>query len=318
MRLLDVHRPVVLEVVGSGDIALPAWILTRRDWIEQRLHETGALLFRSFQIHTPKQLHEVAESLSGDFPSFAEESSPRHQIEGHVFSSTDYPNEYPIQMHSEYSYAAEWPMKLIFGCLQPAVAGGATPVASTHAVLRRLSASTRAAFGEHGVMYVRHYLPGLGVSWEEAFQSDHRSEVERRCASAGIHTEWLPGNGLRTRQVGSAIVRHPVTSQELWFNHAFFFNVHSLEPLELRELFLAEDEGELPTQTYFGNGRRIPEAMISELRAAYAAETVRFAWQRGDVLVIDNMLMAHGREPFEGPRNIAVVMTDRFRRADLC
>ena len=69
-------------------------------------------------------------------------------------------------------------------------------------------------------------------------------------------------------------------------------------------------EENLPNNTYYGDGTAIEPHVLDELRAAYEAETVEFAWQRGDVLLLDNMLTAHGRAPFSPPRQIVVSMAE--------
>jgi alpha-ketoglutarate-dependent taurine dioxygenase len=66
----------------------------------------------------------------------------------------------------------------------------------------------------------------------------------------------------------------------------------------------------LPANTYYGDGGEIPADVMDHLRAAYRAASVRFDYQRDDVLVVDNMTAAHGREPFTGPRKIAVAMAE--------
>ena len=48
----------------------------------------------------------------------------------------------------------------------------------------------------------------------------------------------------------------------------------------------------------------IPEADLDAVRAAIRAEMILFDWQRGDLLVVDNYLMAHGRRPYRGRRRI--------------
>jgi alpha-ketoglutarate-dependent taurine dioxygenase len=316
-QVFDAQRPVLLQVTAAERIDAPAWMRENAAWVEQELPRRGALLFRGFSVDSTVKLGEFAAALSNDFPHFAEESSPRRRLDAMVFTSTDYPHRFPIQMHNEHSYASVWPMKLFFGCIQPALRAGGTPVASSRAVLARLRPSTREAFRKRGVLYVRNYRRGLGVTWQDAFGTDNRALVDKYCADAGIRAEWLAGDGLRTEQRGTAILRHPRTGEEVWFNHGFFFNVLSVEPRELREALLEQDERELATQTYFGTGDRIPADVVEEVREAYALERVCFAWERGDVLLIDNMLTAHGREPFEGARQIAVVMAERCRRADL-
>jgi len=46
------------------------------------------------------------------------------------------------------------------------------------------------------------------------------------------------------------------------------------------------------------------------VREAFEAETVVFRWETGDVLLLDNMLVAHGRRPFKGDRKIVAALLD--------
>jgi alpha-ketoglutarate-dependent taurine dioxygenase len=100
----------------------------------------------------------------------------------------------------------------------------------------------------------------------------------------------------------------------LWFEHAAFFHISSLEPA-VRDALLAEYKTEdLPFNTYYGDGSPIESSVLNEIRDAYRQAAARFPWQEGDVLLIDNMLTSHGREPYEGPRKIVVAMTDLYSK----
>src|SRR5262249_14514826 len=117
---------------------------------------------------------------------------------------------------------------------------------------------------------------------------------------------------LRTRQVRPAIVKHPGTGESLWFNHVAFWHVSSLEE-RVRDAMLSifKEEG-LPYNTYYGGGGAIDPFVVEELREAYRRETVAFPWERGDLLLLDNMLVAHGRNPFQGQRKVLVAMGDPY------
>ena len=292
-----------------------AWGRAHRDELEALLREHGALLFRGFGLHSVARFEAFVTAISDDAPTFEEESSPRRQVSETVYTSTDHPAAQPIQFHCEYSYSARWPMKLFFGCMLPASEGGETPISDTRRVLARLRPDLVDAFRRRKVLYARRFSPEMGVPWQRAFRTEDPAQVERFCRSAAIEVTWTQDGALRTRQVGDAIVRHPITSDELWFNHAFFFNVHAIEPVEVRAALLesvAEDS--LSTHTYFGDGEPIPIDVIEEIRAAYRAAAIGFHWRRGDALLIDNMRMAHSRTPYAGSRKVVVAMTESFER----
>ena len=95
-----------------------------------------------------------------------------------------------------------------------------------------------------------------------------------------------------------------------WFNQVAFLNEWTLEP-EIRE-FLVDVYGAdgLPFTTRFGHGDPIGEDVVALLNQSYAAHTRREPWQAGDLLLVDNIRTAHSREPYDGPREVLVAMTD--------
>jgi alpha-ketoglutarate-dependent taurine dioxygenase len=307
--------PVIVDASEIGPDPC-RWANANAARIEETLTSAGAMLFKRTTLDTPAKLEEFVRQTSSEMPDFKEESSPRTPVEGRVLTSTDYPNRYPIQFHTEYSYAMRWPMKLYFCCFQPPDFEGETPIADTRLVLSNMRSSTREMFERKGILYIRNYRPNAGVSWQRAFSTDDRKVVERICAEAMIECEWRSGGVLRTRQYGDAIVAHPKTGQPVWFNHAFFFNVRAIKPPSLREVFLTDPADDpLSTNTLFGDGSPIGAETIEELRSLYARASVRHPWERGDLLLIDNMLSAHARAAYKGKRKIVVVMADSCVRS---
>lgn len=308
--------PLVIRpsVVGLDPLA---WARGHREMIEQRVHRHGAVLFRGFPIQSAEAFHAFVEAVVGELMEYRERSSPRHEEGNRVYTSTDHPADQRIFLHNEHSYARRFPLKLFFCCMQPSEEGGQTPIADTRRVLERVPAGVRAKFAEHGWMYVRNFGDGFGLSWQTVFQTSDPAEVEAYCALNGIECEWKPGNRLRTRQVRPATAVHPRTGERSWFNHATFFHVSTL-PAEMRDGLLADfAEEDLPNNTYYGDGSSIEPETIDTLREAYRAETVMFDWERGDVLLVDNMLASHAREPFRGERRVLVAMADPYERTDL-
>jgi len=231
-------------------------------------------------------------------------------VKGNIYTSTDYPASQAIFLHNENSYQQEWPLKIFFFCRRAAEAGGETPITDVRKVLARIAPEIRDRFASRRWMYVRNFGDGFGLSWQSVFQSADKAEVERHCQARGIEVEWKAGDRLRTRAVRSALSRHPKTGEPVWFNHATFFHVSTLEA-GLRDSLLAEfPDGDLPANTYYGDGSPIEPEVLDHLRAAYRAETVSFSWQPGDLLMLDNMLVAHGRAPYSGDREILVGMAE--------
>jgi alpha-ketoglutarate-dependent taurine dioxygenase len=195
-----------------------------------------------------------------------------------------------------------------FYCVQPAGEGGETPLADSRRVFAQIDPEIREEFTRKQVMYVRNYDDdSLDLSWREVFQTDSRAEVENYCAKAGMTVEWNGDKQLRTSQVCQAAIEHPLTGEMVWFNQAHLFHVSSLEH-DVRSFLQSTSGGNEPRNAFFGDGSEIDEAVLDHIRSVYENEKVTFPWQRGDVLILDNILKAHGRKPYRGPRQIVVGM----------
>lgn len=307
--------PLVLRP-GTDGVQLISWAKKNQDFIETKLKETGALLFRGFDVPNMEAFQELIQAVSSDLLEYTYRSTPRTQVQGKVYTSTEYPADKWIPMHNENAYSRSWPMKVFFYCETAAEEGGMTPIADSHQVYERIPAELRDRFAEKEVMYVRNYRSGIDLPWTEVFQTEDRSEVEEFCRKAGMEWEWKD-DGLRTRQICQAVAQHPKTGKMLWFNQAHLFHVSALEP-EVREALLEVcSEDELPRNTYYGDGTPIDEADLDVVRKIYKETQVAFPWEEGDVLMLDNMSVAHGRTPFKGERKIRVGMTEPYGAAEL-
>jgi alpha-ketoglutarate-dependent taurine dioxygenase len=308
-------------VVSSRDTAVTLdrfteWLTAHRAFIERAVLTHGALLFRGFPVHSLTDFEAVTKAASDQLIEYSERSSPRSQVGDKVYTSTDYPASRRIFPHNEHSYALTYPLHLFFGCLEPATRGGETPLVNIRNVTNRISPQTRERFRTRGWMWVRHFGDGMGLSWQTTFQTHDKAAVEAYCRRSKIDAEWLEGDRLRTRQVRPVFGTHPRTGETLWFNHLTFFHISTLDR-ELRDVLLADlPEDELPNNTYYGDGARIEPEIMDELRAAYERETITFSWLRGDVLLLDNMLTAHARASYAGPRRVLVAMADPVTRTD--
>jgi alpha-ketoglutarate-dependent taurine dioxygenase len=308
--------PLLVEPAMEG-VDLVAWASGHRDWIETRLSEHGGILFRGFPVASAGDLERLVAAVAGPALEYRERSSPRSQVAGNVYTSTDYPADQPIYLHNENSYQRTWPGKIFFYCHVEPGEGGETPIADTRRVYQRIAPAIRQRFVDAGVLYVRNFRPGVGLAWQTVFQTGDREAVEEYCREADLEPLWIGEDALRVRSVRPAVIRHPKTGEPVWFNHGTFFHVSTLEA-QVRDALLAQfAEEDLPSNTYYGDGAPIEPEVLAALRDAYRAESVAFPWRRGDVLLLDNMMVAHGRAPYRGPRSILVGMAEPVDRRTL-
>jgi len=303
------YEGVVVMTPKYDLLDLVGWILLNRDNMERLLAQHGAILFRGFAMTSVEAFRSFMSAGFGDLLEYNERSSPRNTVGDKIYTSTEYPREHPIFLHNEQSYNMTFPLKIAFYCAQPAARGGRTPIANTREVLRRINPSARRRLAS-GYLLVRNYGDGLSVPWREAFQTDSKTVVEDYCHKGGISFEWLSRDRLRTRQVRPVVAKHPRTSVLSWFNHLTFFHVSTLHPSISSALLEQVGEANLPTNTYYSNGERFEESLLEELRQAYTQQMRSFDWRAGDVLLLDNVLTAHGRESFQGARKVVVSMCD--------
>lgn len=295
------------QKVGVG---AAAWIGENRERVQKELAMRGGLLLRGFHVDEAGGLAAVARACATNtVMDYSERSSPRKLISSGVYTSTEYPASHPIFFHNENAYAHVWPARLCFSCITAATSGGATPLADTRRVLQRIDPAVRKRFEDVGILYVRSFGGPLGLHWKNVFQVNSARQLEDKCRETGYDFEWLDEQRLRTRRVGQAVVAHPETGDLSWFNHAAFFHRTTLAESIGDALAVVSDD-ELPSNTFYGDGAPIEPEVASAIRDAYRAEAVRFTWQPGDILLVDNLVTAHARDAYSGRRELHVAMLD--------
>jgi alpha-ketoglutarate-dependent taurine dioxygenase len=303
--------PLVVEP-GVAGLRAAEWAGAERARLVAEVEAHGAVLLRGFAVGGAEGFEALARAVTPDLLDYRERAAPRFEVGRNIYTSTEFPADQHIPLHHEMSYSHNWPMKLWFYCEQPAARGGATPIASDREVFKRLDPQIKETFLRKGVMYVRNYGDGLDLTWQDAFQTTDKSVVESYCRRSHMEFEWREGGRLRTRQSRQVVVTHPKTGETVWFNHAHMFHVSNLGA-DVRESLLKEfGEEYLPRNAYYGDGTPIESSVLEEIRETYRHTAVTFPWQKGDLLLLDNVLASHGREPFEGPRKILVAMAELY------
>ena len=312
----DRSLPLLIRPAGSeADVA--SWAANNRPFLDASLRKHGAILFRGFDVQSVEDFERlIVAASSDDWVEYREAATPRSHVSGHVFTSTEYSAKNRIYLHNENSHVTSWPAKLFFYCRTPAETGGETPIADCRRVFDRLEPAARDRFVSQGWLYARAFGYGLGFPWQTVFNARTPEEVNEYCQQNDMLPHW-DGNRLKVRYRRWAALKHPRTGEMTWFNHGTFYNVWTLEPsLKAAVKMIGEDR--MPFNTYYGDGSRVEDGVLAMLDAAYHAEAVTFSWRAGDVLMLDNMLAAHGRQPFTGKREVFVGMTELVRCQDVC
>lgn len=285
------------------------WVKEHMPLLESYLVKQGGILLRNFNLHSLSEFNRMIQIFSPDLLDYVYRSTPRTKLGGNIYTATEYPAERLIPLHNENAYAKSWPNKIFFFSVLIASKGGETPIADSRNVYKRIDPKIRNKFEEHGITYTRNYYKGIDLNWQEVFQTEERKEVEKYCEKYEIEFKWKEGNPeLTTRQTCQATLIHRMSGEPVWFNQAHLFHISSLDE-DLRLSLLKElGEENIPRNASYGNGDPFEEEALDHIREAYAAEKIKFKWHKGDIMILDNILMAHGREAYEGERKVVVAM----------
>jgi alpha-ketoglutarate-dependent taurine dioxygenase len=312
--LTDSGLPMLIEPTVDG-VDLSAWAAANRDEIFQTLYRHGAVLFRGFGLTSPSEFEEAAAAICPDL--FSEYGDlPKEPTARRIYQSTPYPNDKAILFHNESSHLPQWPMKQFFFCVIAPETGGETPVLDCRRVVQEMDPEILATFEAKGLRYTRTFAEGLDVSWQDFFKTDSKDDIDRLCQAAGMTCEWTERGYLRISNQATAVSVHPVTGERVFFNQVQLHHVSCLDAPTRESLLALFDRADLPRNVYYGDGTDIPDETMVSLGLLFDELMVPVAWQPGDILMLDNMLVSHGRLPFTGRRKVCVAMAEMAGHLD--
>ena len=296
------HHPIVIDAAGNANgIGLSDYLHQHAETVKDWQLQHGGVLFRGFPVTGAEDFDACAHALQAQPFDYVGGNSPRSRVSKNVYTSTEYPASEVISLHNEMSYLPAWPRRLLFHSVLPATSGGQTSLAHSADVLRAMPQDIVERFRQKKIRYLRNFPSGLkiGKSWQSTYQTEERTEAEDIVTQQGSTCTWLPDGSLQVQTCCAATATHPVTGQEVWFNQAEQWHPSALQP-ELRALF--EGKSLLAHDCQYGDGDPLEEDVLATIRKVINANKLLFDWKKGDVLVVDNLLMMHGRESFKGAR----------------
>jgi hypothetical protein len=276
-----------------------SWLRNVAATVHDRLSIHGAVLLRGLSLTEPADLVEARRALDIVPFSLIEDFAPRRDFGSGVVSPIQWPDNRILCPFQEGSFSTESPSTVLTTCMTPPETGGEAHLADTRLISACLPADLAERVRAHGWTLTRVFHDGFGIPWTDAFSVTSRTELADLLAREGIEHQWLPHGPLRTVRRRPAVVEHPVTGEECWFNQLAFLNSASMERRELAVLTDAFGE-DIPIDTALGDGTCLSALELSTIQQAYEQVTYVLEWRRGDLLVVDNIMTAQGRAPFTG------------------
>ncbi|KAK6125138.1 hypothetical protein DH2020_041104 [Rehmannia glutinosa] len=301
-----VDFPAVLSpaaVVSHNPSVLTAAVKDQKPWLDSLLHRHGAILFRGFDSSaTASDFNDVVEAFGYDELPYVGGAAPRTNVVGRVFTANESPPDQKIPFHHEMAQVPEYPSKLFFFCeLEPA-SSGETPIVLSHVVYERMK-ETYPDFVEklekHGLIYTRVLgeeddpSSPIGRGWKSTFLTKDKIVAEERAAKLNMKLEWTK-DGVKTIMGPIPAIKYDETRQrKIWFN--------SMVAAYTGWKDARNDPEKAVT---FGDGNPLPGHIIYDCLKILEEESIAIPWQKGDVLLIDNLAVLHARRPFAPPRRI--------------
>jgi hypothetical protein len=298
--------PALRPPDGGCDTA--AWLAEHRSLVWDTVERQGAMLLRGFAIETAREFERAVLALTTELNADYWDLPRRAPGCRYVQDATEYPSSRAILFHNEASHTPSWPRYIWFYCERPPAAGGETPLARCDLILDRLPADVRSQFIGRGLRYVRNFVPALDTPWERFFGTDDPSAVASRCAALGIDLSWSDDGSLRTITQRPAVAQHPRRGS-VFFNQILLHHPVCLDAATREALVDLLGPDGLPRTIAFGDGGPIPDGIVELVLAATVETAFCFEWQAGDVLMVDNVAIAHGRRAFEGDRCVRVALS---------
>ncbi len=306
------YHPIVYRCLEVG-VCLPTfceWIHEARQGLLEESVQYGAVLLRGFPVRDAHDFDRVVVAFGlENFPYYESLSNAvRINYTPRVFSANEAPPDVRIYLHHEMAQTPIYPEKLFFFCQQPALHGGQTPVCRSDWLWQKIEQSFPDFANrcqQLGLRYT-HVMPpaddpksGMGRSWQSTLRAVHRQEAEDRLRQLGYEWQWLENGYLRvtTPRLPAVVTISPGRSS--------FFN-------QLLAAYQGwKDFRNDPRRAVcFADGSLIDEAVVGQIAQWADDAAYDHVWQAGDVLLVDNRVVMHGRRTFQGTRKVLASLAE--------
>lgn len=318
--------PLFVERRSDALNALDAflgWIRDSKAVLDAAVIRHGGVLFRGFPICSAEDFDRLMALFPRYEPGYVAGMSPRKPVTGQVLESTRLDEKYKITLHTEMAYMKRYPPRIAFFCKTAASAGGETTMGSMREFMKRFPADFLKRLEGHKVHIVRNYAPAGNtrdadsvdhpdkIGWDDAFFTDSPEEVEAHCAKLEIEPIWHDDGSLTLREETDIFTVHPQTGERIYRTNLHTNTSFDRDPAFAGIAAAVRAAQKYPSGHYLDTGEKFTEDEVDTILDLYRQVELAWPWQDGDVAILDNLLCAHGRNPYSGPREVLVALLDR-------
>ncbi|WYZ38208.1 hypothetical protein EsH8_III_000122 [Colletotrichum jinshuiense] len=310
----DIQLDKVIETIKS--------LQAQDGLLTKKLAVHGTLLFRNLPIHNAEEFSRFAHAFGYTPHEIIGIVVERPLLAPNVAPANESPKEVLIYNHNESPQVPHAPEYIFFYNHKAPAEGGETPISSSLELFQRAKAEIPEFIEElaqKGILskvtykFDKQYAGGstLRQAFGKEFLDDDDEETKRVKIEAqiarynrGAHTtwEWIENGVVLTHKL-PAIRTQPGTNLPTLFTGLAAYWKNSQGGNGSRK--------EVTKQLY-GDGTPIPEEYLEHLAKITDEIRVLHKWQRGDVLVYDNIISQHGRQPWKGEQSDRVVLASLF------
>lgn len=298
--------------------------------LTKKLAVHGTLLFRDLPIYNAEDFSEFAHAFGYKTHEIIGIVVERPLLAPNVAPANEAPKEVLIYNHNESPQVPHAPEYIFFYAHKVPSKGGETPISSSMELFNRAKNEIPEFIHElvekgilSKVTYKVYKQYAGGSTLKEAFgkeiqdgddETARRSKIEAQIAryGRGQHTTWeWTDDGIVLTHRLPAVRTQPETQLPTLFTGLAAYYKNSLvnSPTSTARKNV--------TQQLYGDGTPIPEKYLAHLAKITDEIRVLHKWQRGDVLVYDNIISQHGRQPWEGEQSDRVVLASLFDGANV-
>jgi alpha-ketoglutarate-dependent taurine dioxygenase len=269
------------------------------DEISELFKSEGALLFTGFDTDV-KKFEAFTDRFSSDYMGHTGGGSLRKVINedgdktilsvSYSFNKDKADFEetaqkvFPLALHSDRSYTKSQPPLMWFYCVNPAAEKGETLLCDGVEFCKEFSDKTREFFKNNNINYIRNYADGEWQLWAD---TDSMDDVKRYCKENDLLLTINDDNSITTQSIKRAVVKPRWTDQDAFVNSI------------LLVLWQEEAVGTKRSIVRMEDGSEIPPDILAEVKAVGDRLTREVKWQPGQIAMVDNTRMLHGRRGFQ-------------------